>query len=87
MIMCLGIPGRITETYEKDGLRIGRVDFGGTVREACLAYVPEAAVGDYVLVHVGFAISQIGESEAQETLALLQQIVELEEEIGPERRS
>jgi hydrogenase expression/formation protein HypC len=81
--MCLGIPGRITETYEKDGLRMGRIDFGGTQREACLAYVPEATVGDYVLVHVGFAISQISESEAQETLALLQQMVALEEEIGP----
>jgi hydrogenase expression/formation protein HypC len=85
--MCLGIPGRITETYEKDSLRMGRIDFGGTVREACLAYVPEAAVGDYVLIHVGFAISRISESDAQETLALLQQIADLEEEIGPELRS
>lgn len=85
--MCLGIPGRITETYEKEGLRMGTVDFGGTQREACLAYVPEAAVGDYVLIHVGFAISQISESEAQETMALLQQIADLEEEIGPESRS
>jgi hydrogenase expression/formation protein HypC len=85
--MCLGIPGRITESYEKEGLRMGRIDFGGTLREACLAYVPEATVGDYVLVHVGFAISQISESEAQETLALLQQLVELEEEIGPQSRS
>lgn len=85
--MCLGIPGRITETYEKEGLRMGTIDFGGTQREACLAYVPEASVGDYVLIHVGFAISQISESEAQETMALLQQIADLEEEIGPESRS
>ncbi len=81
--MCLGIPGRITATYEKDGLRMGKIDFGGTLREACLAYVPRATVGDYVLIHVGFAISQIGESEARETLALLQQMADLEEEIGP----
>lgn len=85
--MCLGIPGRITATYDKEGLRMGQIDFGGTVREACLAYVPEATVGDFVLIHVGFAISQISESEAQETLALLQQIAELEEEIGPAERS
>ena len=81
--MCLGIPGRITETYETDGLRMGKIDFGGTQREACLAYVPGATVGDYVLIHVGFAISQISESEAQETLALLRQMADLEEEIGP----
>jgi hydrogenase expression/formation protein HypC len=85
--MCLGIPGRITATYEANGLRMGKIDFGGTSREACLAYVPEAAVDDYVLIHVGFAISRIGEAEAQETLALLQQMVELEEEIGPAGRS
>ncbi|NLF63642.1 MAG: HypC/HybG/HupF family hydrogenase formation chaperone [Chloroflexi bacterium] len=85
--MCLGIPGRISETYEKDGLRMGKIDFGGTLREACLAYVPNATVGDYVLIHVGFAISQISESEAQETLALLRQIADLEEEIGPAGRT
>lgn len=81
--MCLGVPGKIVEVYERDGLPMGKVDFGGALREACLSYVPSAAVGDYVLIHVGFAINRLSEEEAQETLALLQEIVDLEEEIGP----
>lgn len=72
--MCLGIPGRIVEIYEKDGLQMGKVDFGGVVREACLAYVPEAQVGDYTIVHVGFALNLINEEEAQKTLDLLNEI-------------
>ena len=82
--MCLGVPGKIIEKYDTDGLPMGKVDFGGTVREACLSYVPEAEVGDYTLIHVGFAINLISEEEAQETLAMLREIMELEEEIGPE---
>lgn len=82
--MCLGVPGKIIEKYETNGLPMGKVDFGGTVREACLSYVPEAEVGDYTLIHVGFAINLISEEEAQETLAMLREIMELEEEIGPE---
>lgn len=81
--MCLGVPGRIIETYERDGLLMGKIDFGGALREACLAYVPEAKVGDYAVIHVGFAISLVGEAEAQETLQMLQEIMDLEEEIGP----
>jgi hydrogenase expression/formation protein HypC len=69
--MCLGIPGRVIETNDSALMRMGKVDFGGVVREVCLAYVPEAQVGDYVIVHVGFAISQLDEQEAQETLKLL----------------
>ncbi|MFO7661975.1 MAG: HypC/HybG/HupF family hydrogenase formation chaperone [Chloroflexota bacterium] len=82
--MCLGVPGKITEIYESDGLKMGRVDFGGTQREACLAYVPEATVGDYTVIHVGFAISLLSEEEANETLALLREMIDLEEELGPE---
>ncbi|WP_374688084.1 HypC/HybG/HupF family hydrogenase formation chaperone [Promineifilum sp.] len=82
--MCLGVPGKIIDIYEADGLRMGRIDFGGTVREACLAYVPEAAVGDYTVIHVGFAISRLSEEEAQSTLAVLREIANLEEELGPE---
>lgn len=82
--MCLGVPGKIIDIYEADGLRMGHIDFGGTVREACLAYVPEAAVGDYTVIHVGFAISQLSEAEAQATLDTLRQIADLEEELGPE---
>ena len=72
--MCLAIPGNIVEVYETDGLRMAKLDFGGVFREACLAYVPEANVEDYVNVHVGFAISVMSEKEAQETLALLREI-------------
>ena len=80
--MCLGIPGKIVQVYETAGLRMGKVDFGGVLREACLAYVPEAQVGDYTVIHVGFAISRLSEAEAQESLALLRQIVDLDEELG-----
>ena len=72
--MCLGIPGKVVETYSKDGLPMGKVEFGGILKEACLAYTPEAQVGQYVLVHVGFAISQIDEAEAQEIFSYLQEI-------------
>ncbi len=71
--MCLAIPGRIVETWETTGLRMGKVDYGGVIKEACLAYVPEAKVGDYTVVHVGFALSVLDEDEAQQTLALLRQ--------------
>ena len=85
--MCLGVPGKITDIYEADGLRMGRIDFGGTQREACLAYVPEANVDDYVVIHVGFAISLLSEEEAMATLETLREIADLEEELGPERET
>jgi hydrogenase expression/formation protein HypC len=69
--MCLGIPGRIVAVEDTALMRMGKVDFGGVAREVCLAYVPEAQVGDYVIVHAGFAISQLEEEEAQETLQLM----------------
>ncbi len=77
--MCLGVPGKIIEIYQANGLSMGKVDFGGVVREACLEYVPEAKVGDYTLIHVGFALNLISEEEAQETLALLSQIADMGE--------
>jgi hydrogenase expression/formation protein HypC len=80
--MCLGVPGKIVETYEKAGLQMAKVDFGGVFREACLNYVPEAKVGEYCIIHVGFAISILSESEAMETLELLKQIGSFAEEIG-----
>jgi len=80
--MCLGIPGKITEIYETGGLKMGKVDFGGVVRETCLAYVPEAQIGDYTIVHVGFALNLIDEAEAQKTLELLDEIGLLDEELG-----
>lgn len=84
--MCLGVPGKITEIYEKDGLQMAKVDFGaGVLRECCLAYIPEAKVGDWTVIHVGFALNLLSEQEAQETLALLQEIIELDEELGLEQ--
>ncbi len=80
--MCLGVPGKIVEMYEKGGLQMARVDFGGIFREACLSYVPEATIGDYCIIHVGFAISLLSEKEAMETLDLLKQIDGMEEELG-----
>ena len=78
--MCLGIPGRIIEADENPLMRMGKVDFGGIVREISLAYVPEAAVGDYVIVHAGFAISRLDEQEAHETLKLMAEAGILEAE-------
>lgn len=80
--MCLGIPGKIVEIYEVNGLRMGKVDFGGIVKEACLVYVPEAQVGDYTLIHVGFALNIIDEREALETLSLLREIDALGQDMG-----
>ena len=81
--MCLGVPGKIIEIYDNGGLSMGVIDFGGVRREACLAYVPEAQVGDYTIIHVGFALNLISEEEAMETLDLLRQIANLENELGP----
>ena len=82
--MCLGIPGKIIEVYEASSLRMGKVDFGGVVREACLEYVPEAKVGDYTLIHVGFAISIIDEEDALETLNLLKEVMDFEQDLETE---
>jgi hydrogenase expression/formation protein HypC len=80
--MCLAIPGKLTDIYEKDNLRMAKIDFGGIVKEVCLAYVPEAKIGEYALIHVGFAISLMDEEEAQETLKLLQEVSNFEEELN-----
>ncbi len=80
--MCLGVPGKIIEIHESNGLQMGTIDFGGVTREACLAYVPEAKVGDYAIIHVGFALNLLSEEEARETLALLNQISDIETELG-----
>lgn len=80
--MCLGVPGKITDLYKKGGLPTARVDFGGVFREACMSYVPEARVGDYCIIHVGFALNLLSEAEAKETLALLKEISDLGSELG-----
>ena len=83
--MCLGIPGKIIEIWGEDELlRAGKVDFGGIVREVSFACVPEAKVGDYVIVHVGFALSILDEAEAQETWRLLKELGVVENELGVE---
>lgn len=79
--MCLGIPGKVVEIYQRDGMRMGKVDFGGVVREACLEYLPDIQVGDYTIIHVGFGISRLNEKEARETLELLQQMDMLSNEL------
>jgi hydrogenase expression/formation protein HypC len=80
--MCLGVPGRILRIDEQAVLRTGTVDFGGTRREVCLAYVPEARVDEFVIVHVGFALCVIDEVEAARTWALLEEIAGLEDAFG-----
>jgi hydrogenase expression/formation protein HypC len=80
--MCLGIPGKITEIYQKDSLKMAKIDFGGIVKEVCLAYTPEAKVGNYALIHVGFAISLMDEEEAQETLKLIREVADFGNEIS-----
>ncbi len=82
--MCLAIPGKVLDKSLLNGLLRGRVEFGGIVREACFDFLPEAEPGDYVLVHVGFAITMVDEEDALSTLAYLRELGTLEEEVGVE---
>jgi hydrogenase expression/formation protein HypC len=82
--MCLAIPGKVTQIEVKDGIHMGRVLFGGIARQACLDFVPEAKEGDYVMVHVGFAISVVDKDEAERTYALLESMGVLADELSPE---
>jgi hydrogenase expression/formation protein HypC len=79
--MCLGVPGKVVEITEESpmGMTMAKVSFGGIVKEICLAYVPEAGVGDYVIVHAGFALNAIDEEEAMEVFAILKEMDELAE--------
>ncbi|NOK80941.1 MAG: HypC/HybG/HupF family hydrogenase formation chaperone [Chloroflexi bacterium AL-W] len=80
--MCLGIPGKVIEITDTDGVRMGKVDFDGVIKDVCLAYLPELQLGDYTIIHVGFAITQIDEQSAQETLALFRDLGILDEELN-----
>jgi hydrogenase expression/formation protein HypC len=80
--MCLGVPGKINEIYEAEGMKMGKIDFGGVTREICLDFVPEAKIGDYAIIHVGFAISLLSEDEAQKTLDMIREIGHFGEELG-----
>lgn len=80
--MCLAIPGKVLTKETIGGVEVGNVEFGGIVRQVALGFVPEAGIGDYVLVHVGFAISRVDEAEAKRTYELLEQLGAVEEELG-----
>lgn len=82
--MCLGVPGKIIEIYDAGGLRMGKVDFGGATRETCLEALPEAKVGDYTIVHAGFALNLLNEEEARATLETLRELALFEEEMDNE---
>jgi hydrogenase expression/formation protein HypC len=81
--MCLAIPGKVVETYDQGGLHMAKVQFGGITREACLEYLPETQTGEYVLVHVGFAISRVDEAEAERTYQALMDLDQLTELDSP----
>jgi hydrogenase expression/formation protein HypC len=85
--MCLAIPGRVEEVTFDGLIRIGRMNFGGVVKRVCLDYVPEVTVGDYAIVHVGFAISKVDEATAQETLATFRAMGLLDEELASEEEA
>jgi len=80
--MCLAVPGKIIEIYDTAGMRMGKVDFGGVFREACLETVPEANIGAYVIVHAGFALSVLSESEAMETLEAFRELGDIEADLS-----
>src|SRR6202142_3924491 len=85
--MCLAIPGKVEEITTDGDLRIGRVNFGGVIKRVCLDYVPEVEVGDYTIVHVGFALSKIDEETAEKTLADFRAMGMLDEELGSEEEA
>ena len=80
--MCLAVPGQVESIHDDGGVRMGRVNFGGVVKEVCLAYLPDLAVGDYTIVHVGFALSRIDEASARDTLRTFAELGLLEEELA-----
>ena len=84
--MCLGVPGKIVEIYDGGPLRMCKIDFGGVLREACIDTLPEAKVGDYTIIHAGFALSLLSEEEAQESLTALRELADLEAEMFPEEK-
>lgn len=79
--MCLGVPGKVTDVHDRAGIRMAIVDFGGVTKEVCLAYVPEVEVGDYTIVHAGFAITRLDESSALETLRMFGELGMLDDEL------
>lgn len=84
--MCLGIPAKVLEIYTAQGLMMGKVDFGGAIKEVCLEYVPDIQVGEYTIIHVGFGISRIDEEEAQKTFEMLREMEMLADELAETAR-
>ncbi|WP_354644815.1 HypC/HybG/HupF family hydrogenase formation chaperone [Kitasatospora camelliae] len=80
--MCLAVPGRVMEIEERNGTRMAVVDFGGVVKDVCLEYLPDLRVGEYAIVHVGFALQRLDEESARRTLALFEELGLLQEEFG-----
>jgi len=80
--MCLAVPGKVTEIWQRDGTRMATVDFGGVRKEVCLEFVPDLVVGEYTIIHVGFALQRLDEQSALETLALFREMGELDKEFG-----
>ena|SRR5689334_21138302 len=77
--MCLAIPGKVIEVHETDGVKMGKTNFGGIVKQVCLQYTPDVQPGDYVLVHVGFALNKVDEAEAERTYQALKDLGQLDE--------
>ena len=82
--MCLGIPGKVVETYRENDVLMGKIDFSGIFKRVCLEHVPEVRLGEYVLVHVGFALSRIDEEEASRVFAFLKEMKQLDELAFPQ---
>lgn len=80
--MCLAVPGQVESIRDENGVRMGRVNFGGVVKDVCLAYLPDVAVGDYTIVHVGFALNRIDEASARETLRTFADLGLLDDELA-----
>lgn len=85
--MCLSVPGQVLEIIDEDGFKMGKLDFSGITKKICLQYIPDIQVGEYALVHVGFAISKINEKEAAKTLKLLRELGQMQDESGEESPS
>ncbi len=85
--MCLGVPGKIIEIHTTGAMRMAKVDFGGVVREVCIETLPEAVIGDYTIVHAGFALNLLSEEEAQATLDVLRELAEFQDTIDLEAQS
>lgn len=85
--MCLGIPGKIIEIEDSIGMKMAKIDFGGVIRSACIEAIPEAKIGDYTIIHAGFALNVLSEAEALDTLNLLQEIADLNEELNVDEQN